>query len=201
MDLGDKNRFSRRVNEEIIWNRGLIALAMKLAKVKGRVELKPEKIINDYWRYWQKINRNRLVRIGNVAEWLSRLEAKGGRIVFEGAQGTLLDVMHGSYPFVTSSNPTLGGVYLGSGFRPKNLKVIGVVKAYTTRVGAGPFPTELFDQVGEKLRAVGHEFGTTTGRSVARNSARLPAGRGAAAGWTRRLLITLNWLTVWRQLP
>jgi adenylosuccinate synthase len=86
-------------------------------------------------------------------------------ILLEGGQGTLLDVDHGTYPFVTSSNPVAGGAATGSGIGPNKIStVIGIVKAYTTRVGAGPFPTELFNAAGEQLRDVGGEFGTTTGR-------------------------------------
>ncbi len=91
---------------------------------------------------------------------------KGGKkIILEGAQGTLLDIDHGTYPFVTSSNPTIGGALTGSGIGPKNLNIIiGVMKAYVTRVGGGPFPTELTGQIGNKIREKGAEFGTTTGR-------------------------------------
>jgi len=86
-------------------------------------------------------------------------------ILLEGAQGTMLDLDHGTYPYVTSSNPTAGGACTGSGLGPKAIdQVIGITKAYTTRVGSGPFPTELFDAIGEHLCTVGHEFGTTTGR-------------------------------------
>jgi len=89
----------------------------------------------------------------------------GGDIMFEGAQGTLLDIDHGTYPFVTSSNTTAGGVATGSGVGPLYLdQILGITKAYTTRVGAGPFPTELFDEVGKHLADVGKEKGTTTGR-------------------------------------
>jgi len=89
----------------------------------------------------------------------------GGDIMFEGAQGTLLDIDHGTYPFVTSSNTTAGGVATGSGVGPLYLdQILGITKAYTTRVGAGPFPTELFDDVGKHLADVGKEKGTTTGR-------------------------------------
>ncbi len=87
------------------------------------------------------------------------------KIVFEGAQGTLLDIDHGTYPFVTSSNTTVGGIFTGSGVSPKNLNyILAIVKAYTTRVGSGPFMTELFDEDGKKLSQRGHEFGATTGR-------------------------------------
>jgi len=90
---------------------------------------------------------------------------EGKRVLFEGAQGTLLDIDHGTYPYVTSSNPTAGGACVGTGIGPTCInQVIGVVKAYTTRVGEGPFPTELTDELGETLRQKGVEFGTTTGR-------------------------------------
>ncbi|MET0728007.1 MAG: adenylosuccinate synthetase, partial [Acidimicrobiales bacterium] len=92
------------------------------------------------------------------------LEA-GQNVLFEGAQATFLDLDHGTYPFVTSSNPTAGGACAGAGVGPRHIdRVIGVAKAYVTRVGAGPFPTELFDEVGEAIVERGHEFGTNTGR-------------------------------------
>ena len=95
-------------------------------------------------------------------------------VLFEGGQATMLDVDHGTYPFVTSSNATAGGACTGSGCGPTRIdRVVGVAKAYTTRVGEGPFPTELLDEDGERLRETGGEYGTT------------PVGRGAAAGTTR----------------
>lgn len=91
---------------------------------------------------------------------------RGGRVLLEGAQGTLLDIDHGTYPYVTSSSPTAGGACIGAGIGPTRInRVLGVAKAYATRVGSGPMPTELNDDTGEGLRARGHEFGTTTGRS------------------------------------
>ena len=91
---------------------------------------------------------------------------EGKKVLFEGAQATMLDLDHGTYPFVTSSNPTAGGACVGSGVGPRMMSnIIGVVKAYTTRVGAGPFPAEQNNKIGEYLRATGHEFGTVTGRS------------------------------------
>ncbi|HLT29290.1 MAG TPA: adenylosuccinate synthase [Myxococcaceae bacterium] len=97
--------------------------------------------------------------------YLARRQKEGARILFEGAQGTLLDVDHGTYPFVTSSNTTAGAAATGSGVGPTTLEeVLGITKAYTTRVGSGPFPTELHDEVGERLRRNGAEFGATTGR-------------------------------------
>ncbi|MDQ1672291.1 MAG: adenylosuccinate synthase, partial [Frankiaceae bacterium] len=90
----------------------------------------------------------------------------GKNVLLEGSQGTLLDVDHGTYPFVTSSNPVAGGAATGAGIGPTRItRVIGIVKAYTTRVGSGPFPTELLDDDGERLRTIGGEFGVTTGRS------------------------------------
>ncbi|MFN2348664.1 MAG: adenylosuccinate synthase [Thioalkalivibrio sp.] len=102
----------------------------------------------------------------DVPERLRELRAQGANVMFEGAQGTLLDIDHGTYPFVTSSNTTAGGACTGSGVGPLDLDyVLGITKAYTTRVGAGPFPTELFDAMGEHLARRGHEFGSTTGRA------------------------------------
>lgn len=103
--------------------------------------------------------------VTDVGEELFECYDRGENILFEGAQGTLLDVDHGTYPFVTSSTTTAGGAASGSGFAPTALNyVLGITKAYTTRVGAGPFPTELHDSVGEHLGRVGNEFGATTGR-------------------------------------
>ena len=103
--------------------------------------------------------------VGDVPEILAQARRDGANVMFEGAQGALLDIDHGTYPFVTSSNTTAGGACTGSGVGPRNLDyILGITKAYTTRVGAGPFPTELFDEMGEHLAKRGHEFGSTTGR-------------------------------------
>jgi adenylosuccinate synthase len=103
--------------------------------------------------------------IGDVSLFLARASAAGRPILFEGAQGTLLDIDHGTYPFVTSSNSTIGGVCTGLGVSPKMINgVLGVVKAYSTRVGEGPMPTELLGASGDRLRASGKEFGSVTGR-------------------------------------
>ncbi len=102
----------------------------------------------------------------DVSARINELRVEGKKILFEGAQGTLLDIDHGTYPFVTSSNTTAGGACSGSGIGPGNIDhILGIVKAYTTRVGGGPFPTELFDEVGEELADKGKEFGATTGRA------------------------------------
>lgn len=101
----------------------------------------------------------------DIAEILDQARKNGDAIMFEGAQGTLLDIDHGTYPYVTSSNTTAGGVSTGCGFGPRYIDyVLGITKAYTTRVGSGPFPTELDDDIGHHLGTVGHEFGATTGR-------------------------------------
>ncbi|WP_029686547.1 adenylosuccinate synthase [Tatumella saanichensis] len=101
----------------------------------------------------------------DVSELLDNARKRGDLMMFEGAQGTLLDIDHGTYPYVTSSNTTAGGVATGSGLGPRYVDyVLGIVKAYSTRVGGGPFPTELFDDVGEYLGQKGNEFGATTGR-------------------------------------
>lgn len=104
--------------------------------------------------------------ICDTITYLHDLRRQGAKIMFEGAQGSLLDIDHGTYPFVTSSNTTAGGVATGSGFGPGYLDyILGITKAYTTRVGSGPMPTELGDSVGQHLAEKGHEFGTTTGRA------------------------------------
>ena len=128
----------------------------------------------------------------------------GQTVVFEGAQATMLDVDHGTYPFVTSSNPIAGGACVGAGVGPTRIdRVVGVVKAYTTRVGSGPFPTELLDADGEQLRQVGAEFGTTTGRGrrcgwydavIARFAVRIN-------GLTDLFLTKLDILGEWEQIP
>jgi adenylosuccinate synthase len=103
--------------------------------------------------------------VADVTAVLEELHQRGENILFEGAQGAMLDVDLGTYPFVTSSNTTAGGAATGTGIGPREFDyVLGIVKAYTTRVGAGPFPTELFDEFGEHLSRVGHEFGSVTGR-------------------------------------
>jgi adenylosuccinate synthase len=103
--------------------------------------------------------------VADVTGILEQLSVDGRNVLFEGAQGAMLDVDLGTYPFVTSSTTTAGGAAPGTGLGPRRLhEVLGIVKAYATRVGAGPFPTELFDEAGEYLSRVGHEFGSVTGR-------------------------------------
>ncbi|MCK9182133.1 MAG: adenylosuccinate synthase [Fibrobacteraceae bacterium] len=125
-------------------------------------EIDPEQVIKDYLALGQKIKP--FVR--DVSDFLFAQVKAGKRLIFEGAQGTILDVDHGTYPFVTSSNTVAGYAACGSGLGPTAIdQVVGVVKAYTTRVGNGPFPTELLDATGDKLRKIGNEYGATTGRN------------------------------------
>lgn len=110
---------------------------------------------------WPRLKDN----IVNTASHINQAIMRGSRVLFEGAQGLLIDVDHGTYPYVTSSNPSAGGVCTGAGVGPTRIKhAVGVVKAYTTRVGEGPFPTELHDEVADAIRQKGNEWGTTTGR-------------------------------------
>ena len=132
-----------------------------LTKVYNRRGIDAAAIAEEYLGYGEQI-RSYVADTGLV---LNQALDEGKSILLEGAQATMLDVDHGTYPFVTSSNPTAGGACVGSGIGPTRItKVIGILKAYTTRVGAGPFPTELTDEQGEWLRKAGGEFGVTTGR-------------------------------------
>jgi len=132
-----------------------------LAKVYNRKAIEPGAVVEEYLRYAERIRPH----VADTGLLLNRALDEGRTLLLEGSQGTLLDVDHGTYPFVTSSNPTAGGACAGSGIGPTRIsRVIGILKAYTTRVGSGPFPTELDDADGERLRAVGGEFGVTTGR-------------------------------------
>ena len=132
-----------------------------LTKIYDHKELDVEAIIKEYTEFDTIIDQY----IKDVPAYLNNAIDEGKNILLEGAQGALLDVDHGTYPYVTSSNPTSGGACTGSGIPPTKIdSVIGIVKAYTTRVGNGPFPTELLDDEGEKLRKIGAEFGATTGR-------------------------------------
>jgi adenylosuccinate synthase len=127
----------------------------------GKESFKPEELVDAYVRYGEVLAS----RITNGTVLINEQIRSGKSVMFEGAQGMMLDVDHGTYPFVTSSNTVVGGVCTGLGIAPKHIhQVIGVVKAYTTRVGGGDFPTELNDANGEHLRARGNEFGTVTGR-------------------------------------
>jgi adenylosuccinate synthase len=132
-----------------------------LVKVYNRKALDVSAVVEEYLGYAQRLTPY----IADTRLVLAQAVERGDTVLLEGAQATLLDVDHGTYPFVTSSNPTSGGACVGSGIPPTRIaQVIGVIKAYTTRVGSGPFPTELFDDNGMHLLKVGAEYGTTTGR-------------------------------------
>jgi len=132
-----------------------------LTKVYGETRLDVDAIIAEYEKFDEDIDEY----ITNTSLYLHQALSERKVVIAEGAQGALLDIDHGTYPYVTSSNPTAGGACTGLGIPPTSVSsIVGVVKAYTTRVGNGPFPTELHDETGESLRRLGHEFGATTGR-------------------------------------
>jgi adenylosuccinate synthase len=154
-DLFDENILRQKVEG---------ALAQKnhmLVKVYNRRAIEVDEIVDDLLGYAERLRP----MVADTALLLHQALDAGKTVLFEGGQATMLDVDHGTYPFVTSSNATSGGAVTGSGIGPNRIdRIIAVVKAYTTRVGAGPFPTELFDESGDFLRNTGFEFGTTTGR-------------------------------------
>ncbi len=154
-DLIDAEEFATKVRD---------VLRMKnltLQKVYNHAPLDADEIISEYNDYAERLRPF-------VCDTISLLNAQidaGKKILFEGAQATMLDIDYGTYPYVTSSHPISGGVGIGAGVAPKKIDtVVGVVKAYCTRVGEGPFPTEQLNDIGDKLRTAGHEFGTVTGR-------------------------------------
>ncbi len=154
-DLLNPKLFISKLKDNIIEKNGIYR------QVFGYDGFSEEEIAREYLGYAEKITPF----VCDTVSLLHELWREGRSILFEGAQGTMLDVDFGTYPFVTSSNASVSGIFSGTGLPPKALdKVIGVCKAYTTRVGEGPFPTELFDDLGNRLRDKGGEFGTTTGR-------------------------------------
>src|SRR5947207_31137 len=131
-----------------------------LFKVYNRKAIDTSAVVEEYLAYAERLRPH----IVDTRQVLWRALDEGATVLLEGAQATLLDMDHGTYPFVTSSNPTAGGACVGTGVPPTRItQVIGVIKAYSTRVGSGPFPTELFDGSGQHLLKVGAEYGTTTG--------------------------------------
>ncbi|MEV4455182.1 adenylosuccinate synthase [Microbispora sp. NPDC004025] len=133
-----------------------------LTKIYNRRGLDPAKVLEEYLGYAERLRPH----IADTSLVLSRALDQDKVVLLEGGQGTLLDIDHGTYPFVTSSSPTSGGACAGSGIPPTRLtRIIGILKAYTTRVGSGPFPTELLDEQGDWLRQTGGEYGVTTGRN------------------------------------
>jgi adenylosuccinate synthase len=152
------------LDEKILRQKVEAALELKnqlLVKVYNRRGLDAEAVVEEVLAQGERFAH----RIADTRLLLNRALDAGETILLEGSQGTLLDVDHGTYPYVTSSNPTSGGACAGSGIGPTRIStVIGILKAYTTRVGSGPFPTELHDEMGERLRKTGGEIGVTTGR-------------------------------------
>ncbi len=152
------------LDEKILRQKVEAALEFKnqvLSKIYNRKALDPEQVVAEVLEQAQGFRH----RIADTRRELNEALERGETILLEGSQGTLLDVDHGTYPFVTSSNPTAGGAAVGSGIGPTRITtVLGILKAYTTRVGSGPFPTELHDEMGEYLRKTGGEVGVNTGR-------------------------------------
>jgi len=179
-DLLDKGLFMEKLRENLEEKNFLFS------KKFNTDPLVPEAIYDEYLKYAERL----APFIDNVSVALDDGRKAGKHILFEGAQGTQLDIDHGTYPFVTSSNTIAGNACTGSGFGPSHIDcVIGILKAYTTRVGEGPFPTELFDATGDELQKKGGEFGATTGRKrrcgwldgvIAREAVRLNGINGLA---------------------
>ncbi len=154
-DLKDEHRFARKLKEVMEYHN------FALEHFYRTEPLSYERVLAETLEMGEQL----LPMMADVTAILHEFRKTKARIMFEGAQGSLLDIDHGTYPFVTSSNTTAGGTATGSGFGPLYLDyVLGITKAYTTRVGSGPFPTELFDETGAHLAKKGHEFGATTGR-------------------------------------
>jgi adenylosuccinate synthase len=171
-----------------------------LIKVFNRKGITVEEVLDEYLGYAQILKPY----VVDTALLLDQALKSGKNVLLEGSQGTLLDVDHGTYPFVTSSNPTAGGASTGSGIGPTKItRVIGILKAYTTRVGSGPFPTELFDADGDALRKIGGEVGVTTGRNRRCGWFDAPIARYAVRvnGLTDFFLTKLDVLTGWEKIP
>jgi adenylosuccinate synthase len=155
VDLLDRTVLARKLTAALAEKNTLIE------RIYGTTTLDVDAMIAEYEAFDRTIDEY----VTDTAAYLHHALKEDKRIIAEGAQGALLDVDHGTYPFVTSSNPTSGGACTGLGIPPTAISsVLGIVKAYSTRVGNGPFPTELTDATGERLRTTGHEFGATTGR-------------------------------------
>ncbi|GHF56524.1 adenylosuccinate synthase [Amycolatopsis bartoniae] len=155
-DLLDEKIFRQKVEAALEFKNQV------LVKVYNRKALEADQVADEVLAAGEKFAH----RIADTRLQLNKALERGETVLLEGSQGTLLDVDHGTYPFVTSSNPTSGGASAGSGIGPGRITtVLGILKAYTTRVGSGPFPSELHDEMGERLRKTGGEFGVTTGRS------------------------------------
>ncbi|MBS2533537.1 adenylosuccinate synthase [Catenulispora sp. NF23] len=171
-----------------------------LVKVYNRRALSAEAVVEEYLGYAERLRP----MVADTSLVVNKALDDGKVVLLEGGQGTLLDVDHGTYPFVTSSNPTTGGACTGAGIGPTRItRTIGILKAYATRVGAGPFPTELFDENGEALRRIGHEYGVTTGRDRRCGWYDAPVARYASRvnGLTDFFLTKLDVLTGFERIP
>ncbi|MCH1865095.1 adenylosuccinate synthase [Nocardioides sp. CFH 31398] len=201
------NRVGVRVadlfDEKILTQKVEAALEVRnhlLTKVYNRRSIEVEAVVAELTSYAERLRP----MVKDTSLLLNQALDRGETVLFEGAQATMLDVDHGTYPFVTSSNPVAGGVCVGGGIGPTRVdRVIGVIKAYTTRVGSGPFPTELFDADGEKLWKIGGEVGVSTGRDrrcgwydsvIARYATRVN-------GLTEFFLTKLDVLSSWERVP
>jgi adenylosuccinate synthase len=193
-DLFDPSILSQKVEGALSQKNEL------LVKVYNRAAIKPKEVVDHLLGFAERLKP----MVADTSLVLNQALDAGKTVLLEGGQGTLLDVDHGTYPFVTSSNPIAGGASTGSGIGPTRIKsVIGILKAYTTRVGAGPFPTELFDEFGEYLRKQGGEFGTTTGRERRCGWFDAPIARYATRinGLTDIFLTKLDVLTGVKEIP
>jgi len=171
-----------------------------LTKVFNRRAIEVDAVVEELLSYTERLRP----MVADTSLMINKVLDEGKTVLFEGAQATMLDVDHGTYPFVTSSNPVAGGVCVGAGIGPTRVdRVIGVIKAYTTRVGSGPFPTELFDADGEALQRIGGEIGVSTGRTrrcgwydavIARYATRVN-------GLTDLFLTKLDVLSGWEKIP
>ncbi|QYH35062.1 adenylosuccinate synthase [Salinibacterium sp. M195] len=193
-DLFDENILRQKVEGALDQKNHL------LVKVYNRRAIEVEEIVTELLSYADRLRP----MVADTGLLLNQALDNGEVVLFEGGQATMLDVDHGTYPFVTSSNSTSGGAATGSGVAPNRLeRIIGIVKAYTTRVGAGPFPTELHDESGEFLRSNGFEFGTTTGRPRRCGWYDAPIARYTARvnGVTDFVLTKLDVLTGLKTIP
>ena len=190
-------------DEKILRQKVEGALAQKnhlLVKVYNRRAIEVDEVVDELLAHAERLRPMVTDTTLVLGDALAREEV----VLLEGGQATLLDVDHGTYPFVTSSNATAGGAITGAGIPPRSLtRIIAIAKAYITRVGEGPFPTELFDDDGEMLRKLGHEFGTTTGRPRRCGWYDIPIARYASRvnGVTDIVLTKLDVLTGWERVP
>ncbi|MFJ2543615.1 adenylosuccinate synthase [Microbacterium sp. NPDC087589] len=193
-DLFDENILRQKVEGALDQKNHL------LVKIFNRRAITADEIVEDLLSYAERLRP----MVADTGYLLDEALRRGEVVVFEGGQATMLDVDHGTYPFVTSSSATAGGASTGSGIGPGTLdRIVGIVKAYTTRVGSGPFPTELFDEQGDWLRSRGFEFGTTTGRPRRVGWYDAPITRYATRvnGITDLVLTKLDILTGLEQIP